>query len=572
MTSLLSIPNEVLLHIFSYLDPLHLAPLSLANRRLNLLTTPRLYSQYIADSNVICRLPIATKLPLRHASFVIHLEAWGQHSFGNAAFHRCPNVSTISWDVGPDFIDSNYFSPARCSSEFLHTITSLRIGLNIVTAGVNPFRWFRDAFWNCKNLRTLHLRPTNNLEFVHQGRIITCTHELLNLIDKMFGATLQHLIFDWCPYYRENERDFLLDSTLNSTNGFSALQSLQLPFSSNLSKARLLRDLHTLPTRKILYHAHLVSRLRPTLTFKNLQLPNDQPCEFTPLIVDLMSLSSCEILEFYEWLLHMFPSWNRQFLFPEVYSSSYNPTDIYAVVQTLAGLNIPFGLRHYVHHRREHSPWGPSFSHALAEVDPHIVALEMTPRPEASEWRRALLNRCDMDVMMEWVSEHLRFKKLEELEIAAPGLQGLAESVNGDTWFSGGALAGMVAEQVGRLGVKRLKICLPVGGMAGLEKCVGLVALHVSGVLVEEDEELGRMLGVLGERGLREFGLSGCVLMEGHPAGVEEEKRRERGIRDLVFEKLGEHAKIKLELKFVRWERVALSKSSASRRWMWATC
>ncbi|KAF8540735.1 hypothetical protein BDD12DRAFT_557137 [Trichophaea hybrida] len=443
---------------------------------------------------------------------------------------------------------------------------SLRVGLNIVTAGVNPFLWFRDAFSNCKNLRTLHLRPTNSLEIFHQGGIV---HELLNLIDKMFGATLQHLIFDWCPYYRENARNFLLDSTLNSTNGFSALRSLQLPFSSDLSLGRILRDLHSLPTRKILYHARLIYRLRPTLTFKNHQIPNDQPCEFTPLIVDLISLSSCEILEFYDWLLHMFPSWNRQFLFPEVHSSSYNPTDIYAVVQTLADLNIPFGLKHYVHHRREHSPWGTSFSHALAKVNPHSVALEMTPRPDASEWRRALLNRCDMDVMIEWIREHLRFEKLEELEIVAPGLQGLAESVDEDTRFSGGALAGMVAEQVGRLGIKRLKVCLPVGGMAGLEKCVGLVALHVSGVLLDEEEELGRVLGVLGERGLREFGLSGSVLMEEHPAGVEEEKR-EGGIRDLVFKKLGEHAKIKLELRFVRWERVALSKSSTSRRWMWA--
>jgi len=163
-----------------------------------------------------------------------------------------------------------------------------------------------------------------------------------------------------------------------------------------------------------------------------------------------------------------------------------------------------------------------------------------------------------MDTFVEWVSAHLRFSNISKFEIIAPGVQGRGET--GGTWYIGCALVGMVAERVERLGVKRLKVCLPIGGVAGLAECKGLVGLEVCGVVVEE-EGLEWVLGVLAERGLREFCLRGCVLMEGGCLLVERhvlqgrrrevEVRREKGIRDLVFEKLGEQAKVKLELSFL---------------------
>ncbi|CCX05895.1 hypothetical protein FPQ18DRAFT_133055 [Pyronema domesticum] len=548
-TSILSIPNEILLQIFEFLEPVQLAPVARVNRRLHELTIPRVYSQYIADTNFISNLPIATKVPKRHAKYVKHLAAWGQHSSADSKFRDYPNVTTVSWDLGPDPIDSTYFTTSTFSTEFLSAVTSLRLELTTSYRGVlylhhtRPFRWFEDAFGRCKNLRSLSLHPTRYelppmTEFVPFGGPVAREHELIELIDTLFGDSLEELTFEWCPPFRVSAANFLLDSRLNSKDGFSALKVLRLPFSSRLNLSKQ-SDPHSLPTRKILYHAYQISLIRPNLKIRNLQLPDDQPSGFCPLIVDFLGLSLDEIVPFFDWIVVTFPSWNRELLFPEP-PLHRQPMDVYDLVDTIGSLGIKFGLRHYIHRRHPLNPLKLSFSSDLCTISPTSVTLEMSPPDHIPSHKIAYLDRGDADVWYTWLEANLPYERLEELSIIAPSTVPPARS--DEVMHPGSALVEVLVTAVNRMRIKRLQVPLRTGKLIGLANCECLERLEIRGAFVRESE-VRELLIELGKKGLREFALHGWI--EGDAKNV-------NAIRETVFEILGEHATVKLELEFIR--------------------
>jgi hypothetical protein len=486
--SLPDLPNEILLQIFSEFSPRSLVPLSLVNRRFNALCAPLVYSHWIADPNTFCALPIATKVPLRHLHHVKHLSLWGQHpNDGFLAFSQCPNLLSISWDIGPDTVDARYFSTTYFSDDFMLYVHSLSLELRTCFRGVmyldskNPFQWFRDCFSRCRNLRSLRLRPTPydlppTTEFVPFGPPVAREHELLDVVSELFGSTLEELTFEWCPPYRTTAPNFLIDSALADASCFPVLKTLRIPFSS---------------TKKILYHAFLICQSRPGLQIHDLR---GAGASFTPLLADLCHLRPAQIEEYYHWLATTFPAWNRQFLYPEG-SSSSDPEPLIAAVKDLASLHLPFGLKHYVTTLR----WGPGFSTVVAAAKGvESVALEVPRRlQQAARWE---VSRGPAR-WEEWARAHLEgLDRLEEL-----GIVGAWEGILED-----------VGAEIRRLGVTRLEMDLPwelVGGLRDLREFVaGLVVLSLRNVSVD-DENLGELvramprLRMLRLRGLRGEGM-----------------------------------------------------------------
>lgn len=581
--ALASLPAELILHIFSYLHPIHLAPISLTCRRLNILATPLVYRAHIADPNIFHPLPISTKLPARHAELVTHLALWGQHpTDGEAAFQRCPNISTISWDLGPDITDVSSFSTAHLPPGMLPRIASLRIELVTHFRGfmhldnTSPFRWL-DCFAACTNLTSLTLCPRAyelppTTEFVPWGGPVAREQELLDTVDDLFGATLVRLALEWCPPARSTAPNFLLDSRLCSTTGFPALRTLELPFSSQLvSYGSLLHAYRSarLPTRGILHHAFRVSRERPQLVVRNLQLSRDQPREFAPLLADFHGLNAEACLEFFDWICEMFPGWSRELLRPDMGTHKQELENM-AVIDHLVSAGVRFGLRYYVGRGRLRRKWTPEWGKNVKAMGEGLrsVALEMPAREAATGDDEAVRNAMEAKAWRLWlkllVGRGLRVARLEMLsprvEAAAGGLRMMVEED-----MAAVALMTMVVQAVEDLGVQWLALELPVltaSGLWGLSACTGLVGLKLMDVVVDGEaglEVLYRVLGRLGREGrLREFGFQGWVGIGGvggigRSRRAEVEGRVRREIGDRILELLSPCAgcSVVLELRFV---------------------
>ncbi|KAI5852382.1 hypothetical protein BZA05DRAFT_444912 [Tricharina praecox] len=506
---LLTLPNELFLHIFSYFSPVDLAPICLVNRRLNTLTTPQLYASHIADPNIFCSLPIATKVPARHTALVKHLHVWGQHpTSSTAAFSQCGHITSIHWDLGPDLTDARHFSTSHLSSAFMSRISTLTLELTTSFRGMirrtsgatRTFAWFAQCFARCSRLRKLVLTPTwyelPPVEFIpYSGGPVAREQELIDEVDGLFGATLEHLVFRWCPPLRYAAPNMLLDSRLNApeAESFPALRFLEVPFSSGLSPARK-QDPEILPSSKILFHAYQISLLRPNLKIlSHATAPNDQPTHFTPPLADLLHLPAHDLAAYHAWLLSTFPHWRGSYLYPEFHPAALTPS-LCTALQTLTFSGLAHGLTHYIPHRLIGPPhalsFGASFSALITASGAELRSLTLETPPAT-------------DGAARWVRVHLP----------------LLEALRALTVVSHGApdaeTAGMLAavrEFLGPLRVKELRLHVNVEAevLAEVLRGVQLECLEVVGLAFRNCGSLCGFCAVLeGMPGLREVRIGG---------------------------------------------------------------
>jgi len=222
--------------------------------------------------------------------------------------------------------------------------------------GGQMFHWFPGCLAHCSRLRKLVLTPMWHvgppLIIPSHAGVGARDQELVDEIDALFGTTLEHLAFRWCPLY------VLPGSRLHAAAdvAFPALRIFELGFSFG-------RGAEGLPSRKILYDAYRISLLRPQLRVRSLAIgPGGRhTTPFAPLLADLLELSSAEIAAFHAWLQRTFPAWRGSYHYSEYHAAPLLPS-LVAAVKALALAGVAYGLTHYIgHHVGDGHPYALGF-------------------------------------------------------------------------------------------------------------------------------------------------------------------------------------------------------------------
>jgi len=512
---LLAFPNELFLQVFDYFAPAELAPVALVNRRLNILVAPQLYASYVADLGAPNSPPVATRVPARHTALVRKLLVWGEFPMSSvAAFARCP-TSDIAWDLGHRVYDACLPTAARLSPAFMRRITTLELlltrshrgAMHRTGDGARMFHWFPGCLAHCSRLRKLVLTPTWHerppLLIPSHAGIGAREQELVDEIDALFGATLEHLAFRWCPLY------VLPDSRLHAAAdvAFPALRILELRFSFG-------RGTEGLPSRKILYHAYRIALLRPQLRVRSLAIgPGGQhstTTPFAPPLADLLELSSAEIAAFHAWLQRTFPAWRGSYHYSEHHAASVLPS-LVAAVKALALAGVAYGLTHYIgHHVGDGHPYALGFCGNFAVLvaaaadygDEHgLQALTLEAPPATID-------------AAGWVHSHLP---------QLPSLRALAITLRAAPDAETAALLHALRQCLPALGVRELRLHVDVdaGALALVLADLKLDRLEVAGMAFADPDGLTAFCDALAQMSsLREVRIAGgCVAGASDAAG-----------------------------------------------------